>query len=461
MDISKWAESIKKEEFAILIVQHGNNLPTKDEMQNLASFSVQELADRDDDVRDVFGKISQINFPLGGGTYIGDYRDPNDIFGYEVKELFPKAKVINVAIEHIGKPYHCFLIWPTSQTDEYWRTDIVNLPIAIRSEETSFCTVPAINEFSDIRELLGGFGYKRQFTIAAGSPGWGTENLQNRTVSNRNEGRLDAAQNDFNSLFDILQGLTLDDVLPGMTCAGLVQTKHAFFSLFEYAMSPVDDFSLMKKIADDPGFIGTVLNNCKLTNIVLDRTAFVSGGSVDVSKDGSLSVKGGVIYNAQYAPIRRRHTERLIAPDFGEIRQYSSSTPYALIYYAGHGTKNGELMIERNQSISPYELFSLSMQMRLPFVIILDMCYSYRFGQQYETLMQEHDWPGIVIASCNGLIGQELSYESEKIQVPSNFVVTYAKPPDVAILRFKNQSCVGIFPPSTSMPHCPCERARR
>ena len=49
--------------------------------------------------------------------------------------------------------------------------------------------------------------------------------------------------------------------------------------------------------------------------------------------------------------------------------------------------------------------------------------------------------------------------------IPLNYVVervpAQRNPPEVRIWRFRNQSCVGTLPPSTSTPHCPACCARR
>src|SRR6266705_2030403 len=51
------------------------------------------------------------------------------------------------------------------------------------------------------------------------------------------------------------------------------------------------------------------------------------------------------------------------------------------------------------------------------------------------------------------------------LHIPPNLVVkrvtAHRNPPEVRIWRFRNQSCVGTLPPSTSTPHCPACWARR
>ena len=65
--------------------------------------------------------------------------------------------------------------------------------------------------------------------------------------------------------------------------------------------------------------------------------------------------------------------------------------------------------------------------------------------------------------------GVIVSYEAirkwcRKFHIPPNLVVervtAQRKPPEVRIQRFRNQSCEGTLPPSTSTPHCPACLAR-
>ena len=58
-----------------------------------------------------------------------------------------------------------------------------------------------------------------------------------------------------------------------------------------------------------------------------------------------------------------------------------------------------------------------------------------------------------------------LDHQTGLFHIPSDLVVesitAHRKPPEVRIWRFRNQSCVGTFPPLTSTPYWPACVARR
>jgi hypothetical protein len=96
---------------------------------------------------------------------------------------------------------------------------------------------------------------------------------------------------------------------------------------------------------------------------------------------------------------------------------------YCLIYYAGHGTPDGNLFLSEKNIVSPQEIFNISKESKLPFLIILDMCYAGKFGEEYLKLIRENEGEGIIL--CSSGVNQE-SYEHglmRKVSFKSNPIV--------------------------------------
>jgi hypothetical protein len=74
---------------------------------------------------------------------------------------------------------------------------------------------------------------------------------------------------------------------------------------------------------------------------------------------------------------------------------------YCFIYYSGHGSTKGNLVLSAGNVVTPNEIFEVSKNLNLPFLIIVDMCHAGKFGEEYKRLARENNWKGIVLCSSN------------------------------------------------------------
>lgn len=255
-----------------------------------------------------------------------------------------------------------------------------------------------INNTSRVRALLASHGYDRRFTIVAGSPGWtpqGCDSVTNSRSLNRNNSQtLDAPENDCSSFFDLLHGLSPDGRFRGITVAGLITSRKAFLSIIRAASGKTASTCGLQKTLNLRDFDGMIIKDSTLGSNILFENSYAENSHILPST------------------LTRPDSSKLILHDYEPVR---AETPYGLIYYAGHGSLAGELQIQANEAISAEEVFELSQSTNLPFVIIVDMCYGYLFGQKYRQLMRKYNKQGIVLTSNDGSIGHTMAFESQHL----------------------------------------------
>lgn len=72
---------------------------------------------------------------------------------------------------------------------------------------------------------------------------------------------------------------------------------------------------------------------------------------------------------------------------------------FGFIYYSGHGTKAGGIYLSKGNVITPQEIFNISQNLKLPLLIVLDMCCAGKFGEEYKELINTNNWRGVIICS--------------------------------------------------------------
>jgi len=354
----------------------------------------------DEDIRNIFEKVissHSTNLKIVFQTYSDNPDDYSDLTGKTYRDLFPNARIVNNKIKIDQETYRIIIIVNDPIHAGYIRFDFPQPKLLFN--ERSNINYEQENQFdfrfdADIRNILANIGVSRKLTFAAGSPGWGTISMdeQNRASKNRNLGKLDATKNDFNSLFNLFMALTPDNKLPGINCIGLVERKDVFMNL------------LINSLKYD-----------KTKGIGLPASGFNGSILIDTKIDRRMSLTDSIATNVVFGPdedtIKYQDHERLINTNLIPSN-LAIQNPYVFISYSGHGNENGEMQIEKDKSITPEEIFKISLDYQTPFVIFLDMCYSHLFGEKYYKKLKQYDWQGIVFTANDGIDGRDLSYEA-------------------------------------------------
>lgn len=275
-----------------------------------------------------------------------------------------------------------------------------NSHIASLKNFVSDRTLSATAELSpqdDIRHLLAGISRNRRGLFLAGSPGWGSpsKQLHEPTIAtNKNDASLAATLNDANSFFHVFHSLTADDYLSGLVAGFLIREKQSLHKMLE--MLPFDsdargDTDTLSRLIPERGLI------------TFDTKLF---GSVD--NQGRTTIIGGPGIGFGETVGERMHNASTCGDRVGQ---------FAIIYYSGHGSTEGNLQIEKSLAITPDEFCEISHRTGVPYLIILDMCHSSRFGQRYVDLLSKHQWPGIVMCANNETTSKGLSFESTRMGI--------------------------------------------
>jgi hypothetical protein len=245
----------------------------------------------------------------------------------------------------------------------------------------------------EIRHLLAGNYRHRRGLFLAGSPGWNSasDNLnRSELAQNKNNASLAATLNDANAMFHLFHSLTNNDHLTGLVAGFLIREKVALHTLLH--MLPFD--------ADRHG-------NANVLSPLIPEHGLIT---FDTKLFGSFDNKGRTIIIGG------------AGIGFGETigeRMHNSSTceerlgHFAVIYYSGHGSSEGNMQIEEHLAITPEEVCDLSRATGVPYLIILDMCFASRFGSRYRDLLRKQNWSGIVMCANDTNTSGGLSFESK------------------------------------------------
>lgn len=262
-----------------------------------------------------------------------------------------------------------------------------------------------INSDDDIRQMLAGFSHQRRGIISAGSPGWESKRVlfgqKSQTIRSKNEGLLQATLNDTNSMFHLMHSLTSDDTLAGIVTGFLIRKKKSLINFLSLAASK-PSAEKVKSLLDDPdwenGFISV--------DARISWPIGFQGGKVVIAPGSRILGSGGEneLING----------ERLMYSQMPKIYD-TENVPFIFIYYSGHGSSKGEIQIEEKDAVSAEELFEKSYKDRIPYLIVLDMCYSWKFGHAYKSLLERYNWNGIIMCANDESHSQSLSFESEQL----------------------------------------------
>lgn len=241
----------------------------------------------------------------------------------------------------------------------------------------------------EIRHLLPGISRHRQGLFLAGSPGWNSvSNSRNgsQLTHSKNDASLSATLNDANAMFHLFHSLTEEDFLSGLVAGFLIQEKAKLLSMLQ--MLPVAPHSVgFSKIKPEHGLITFDTKLC---------------GSVTNKGSAVFTGEGGIGFGETIG--ERLHNGSGCADKLGQ---------FAVIYYSGHGSKEGNMQIEKQLAIEPEELFEISMATGIPYLIILDMCFSSHFAHRYCNLLRKSNWAGIVMCANDSYTSGGLSFESK------------------------------------------------
>ena len=244
----------------------------------------------------------------------------------------------------------------------------------------------------EIRLLLAGASRHRRGLFLAGSPGWNSStNSEYRphVAQSKNDASLGATLNDANTVFQLFHSLTADDHLTGLVAGFLIREKRPLQRMLQ--MLPFDPSAhgstdVLSPLIPEHGLItfdtklfGSVVNKGRVT--------IIGGGGI-----GFGETVGERLHNSTECENR--------VGDF------------AVIYYSGHGSSEGNMQIEKDLAISPEELCDLSQLAGVPYLLILDMCYASRFGKRYRDLLKERKWHGMVMCANDEGTSGGLSFES-------------------------------------------------
>jgi hypothetical protein len=263
------------------------------------------------------------------------------------------------------------------------------------------------SEREDIRGLLGGLTRKRRAALLAGSPGWDAPTGQgNKVFRTKNLGDLQATLNDADTIFQTLHSMTSDDVLRGLFSGFLITEKKMLLDLLGAATRGVTRESLHRLFPGPPIKSGALFCDAQFSFSARLSEGVVLGGSIISADPDEIGP------NLDPQKFIFTTGERMVPTGLTAGR---GAEDYALIYYSGHGSADGQLQIGRHSAVSPDEIFELSVARSLPCVLILDMCYAFKFGERYVGLAREAGWPALVLCANSGDCGTELSWEHQEL----------------------------------------------
>lgn len=399
-----------QDSFALTCALNAEPLSTELNNRLLVSF-FHQFQNSDEDIRLAFELASSDGFNTISTTieHKENPYDPTDSIGRGIQGTFPDSRIISIlcrtTLSKLDQPISIFLflIFPKSdRKPSYLRIDHTSPSIQFK-EKLSFKhrTSNKINRYCDIRSLLGCREYQRRLTVLAGSPGWSRDEISiRREFISRNEGTLDATQNDFHSFTTLLSALGKDYLLPGITIPGLIRSKDLLFEIITCAdnLDRLRDRTFHEYLRQQYSFEFNFWEDSQINPASMGNPLFIN---CNVSQSRfNIDDKSNLLIN------------EIFDNDFPGDEKVSQRRPYIGLYYSGHGAPNGSLEIEKNVYITPEGLFEISQRLEVPFVICLDMCFSHTFGEKYQACLLQSGLDGLVLASNDGVGERLFSYES-------------------------------------------------
>lgn len=307
----------------------------------------------------------------------------------------------------------------------------------------------------DIRQALAGYSGKRLGVLLAGSQGWDNPSqIRARSFRLKNEGLLPATINDCNSMFQYIHALSQTNYLHGAVLAGLVRKKEALLDLMAFLRNR--DFRTAERhLLDQKNVEGTLYIDSEVPGHVIKGGILYNYRQIKRS-DGSSPHISGVMKGVQLDATIDINCERLVGEITGWVpndvpkgyipgnRAKKFDVPYlveldipfvdgtfdsdyAVLYYSGHGTPQGQMTIERESSLTPQELANACQKSNLSLLLILDMCYAGRFADEFITHMKRYGLKSVVMCSVDCSSQQQESFECEA----SNDMLGFLWPIDI------------------------------
>lgn len=418
--------------FAMLSTLNSEPLSIEFSKDFLISF-LRQFNKQDSDINYAYEFVlSEDNFMIVRNSieHQGNPYDPDDKIGQSVQRIFHDSRIISildkVVFDKHREPvfiFFCLVLPKSSLKPLYFRIDHSIPHISFHAEADLMYKVE--NEISskcDIRSLLGCREFNRVLTVLAGSPGWSQNisSVRGGYVS-KNNGTLLATENDLHSFMSTLAALGKDYLLPGITIPGLIQKKDLFFEIVESLdnLDRLENKKFQYYLRSKYEFSFNYYKNTQINPAGLGDSSIMINNSLAGAKFG---------INDQ--------TNLLIQNDvFKAQDNLSSYRSYLILHYSGHGAPNGSLEIEKNVFITPENIFKVSQQKQVPFVIFLDMCFSHIFGEKYQALLQDSGMSGLVFSSNDGIGERFLSYESPKMDNVRRLQTPFKISEDKAVSR--------------------------
>jgi len=325
-------------------------------------------------------------------VYRHHHLDPKGELERVVRTTQPSGKLYNIGVLCAnGKAYRVFFGLPTTSPTTTVRKDfaLTETGISVMRADGRGSRGVAFGLDSDIRELLTCRGFQRRGLVIAAAPGWDAptvpgEYRRDDMALVKNAAPLPAALNDCTSFLQLLQLLTEDNVLRGDSYIGIVRTQRGIMGLLEYFLG--GDISL-EDLLDSARLSGGIARDAEVGLLPKGDGVYITGGKMRLAGNAP-------------AP-----EDRLIGPPVHVKKEPAAAgdlPSYALLYYSGHGTKEGDIRIEEDQLVTPEDLAKLSIRYGIPLLVVLDMCHGAEFGRRYARAMRGSRGSGIVMCANDG-----------------------------------------------------------
>lgn len=436
------------ESLTAYVYKLGTNAPSHKEAESVVMSTMSRLRTDYPEIytgllTTIEGDRDQFELRLIVGTMLCDHNDNEDQLVEETKKRYRQSTLYNIGLcTQNGDTYRIVLALPGMCETGNRKIELYDDVLAsIKKTMDPLDISGKFSESLEIRQLLGSWGCVRRGVLLAGSPGW--DGTSTDVVRSKNRGHLVATWNDCNDIVQALLASSPDNTLHGSVCLGTIQTRDGFFGMLKYMtvdthqrirdhnnmkkkaqelnrdffeyLSEEDEFHALAKKHKIRGYIGT--------DAFLCSAHFDGDGLAETLPEGG--VGSTQPYVTQMCRIVPLEFQRLICQE-----PFEDIDSYILVFYSGHGSRDGNMQIEMNEAIEPEELADVSFEMDIPLFVVLDMCYSALFAERFVAQLDAIGWKGMVLTANDKETSAGLSFEAESmaaVRKPS-WPVSFNKP---------------------------------
>jgi len=419
----------------ITLFKYGWYAPSGNEVTAAIEFALSEAASSFPElsvVRDAMYRRDDTPF-VRVYVYRHHHLDPKNELERIVRSAQPSGKLYSIGVLcPDGRAYRVFFGLPATSPTTTIRKDfaLTEMGVSVMRAARRRSRGVELGVDSDIRELLACRRFQRRALVIAAAPGWDAPAIpgdygRHNMALVKNAAPLPAAHNDCTSFLQLLQLLTEDNILRGESFIGIVRTRLGVMGLLDHFLGGDVDLT---NLLDSARLSGEIARDAEVGLL---------------SQSDSVSITGGKARLVGNAPAPE---DRLMgAPVHVPTRLTAAGDPpsYALLYYSGHGTGQGDIRIEEDQALKPEDLAMLSAKHGVPLVVVLDMCNAAQFGYRYATALRDLGGSGIVMCANDGE-----AYASRRladIRRPQLPIPILGRHPEAGFGTFTSAFCLGLL----------------